>query len=167
MAVISAEAFLIVARHAQGNSDEIGTTCLHEISRYIQDKQAPEDGLEEDKEEIRQRILNTVPPKYHNYRDVFSKAKSDRLPPLRPRVDHKIDLIPGTAPKELKFSPLYKLSLEELEAYRQYILENLDKGFIEPSATPWVAPILFVKKYRGGLRFCINYRKLNALSRKD
>jgi hypothetical protein len=49
---------------------------------------------------------------------MFSKAKLDRLPPLRPGINYKIDLVLGVAPEELSFSPLYKLSLEELEAYR-------------------------------------------------
>ena len=47
------------------------------------------------------------------------------------------------------------------------MIENLHKGFIEASQAPFAAPILFVKKHDGSLRFCIDYRKLNSLTRKD
>jgi len=46
-------------------------------------------------------------------------------------------------------------------------VEHLDKGFIEPSQAPFAAPILFVRKANGGLQFCIDFRKLNAITRKD
>jgi hypothetical protein len=48
-----------------------------------------------------------------------------------------------------------------------YIIENLDKGFIEPSYAPFVALILFVYKANGQLRLCVNYRKLNTVIVKD
>ena len=47
------------------------------------------------------------------------------------------------------------------------MVDNLDKGFITYSSAPFASPILFVKKPNGGLRFCIDYRKLNKLTRKD
>ena len=39
--------------------------------------------------------------------------------------------------------------------------ELLSKGFIQPSTSPWGAPVLFVKKKDGSLRLCIDYRQLN------
>jgi transposase InsO family protein len=106
-----------------------------------------------------------IPPEYAEYSHVFSKAESDILPPHR-SYDHKIEL-EGEGEKALKYSPLYKMSAEELEAIKQYITENLDKGFIEPSQAPFAAPILFVKKPNGSLRLCIDFRVLNTLTRKD
>jgi hypothetical protein len=107
----------------------------------------------------------TIPDKYADYTHVFSKAESDILPPHRP-YDHKIHL-EADGEKALKYSPLYKMSLEELETVKEYLVENLSKGFIEPSQAPFAAPVLFVKKPTGGLRFCIDFRTLNALTRKD
>src|SRR5436190_13939238 len=67
----------------------------------------------------------------------------------------------------LDFSPLYKQSTKKLFATKKYIEENLHKGFIEPSQVPFAAPILFIKKANGRLHFCIDYRKLNSLTKKD
>jgi len=43
----------------------------------------------------------------------------------------------------------------------------LDKGLIRPSASPWGAPVLFVKKRDGSFRMCIDYRKLNQVTVKN
>jgi hypothetical protein len=67
----------------------------------------------------------------------------------------------------LSFSPLRHQSTDELRAVKQYLIENLHKGFIDASKAPFAAPILFVKKPNGSLRFCIDFHKLNDLTRKD
>ena len=59
------------------------------------------------------------------------------------------------------------MSLEELKAMKEYLLDNLDKGFIKSSQAPFTALVLFIKKLNGSLQFCINYRKLNLITRKD
>ena len=50
---------------------------------------------------------------------------------------------------------------------KQYLVENLNKGFIAQSQCPFAALILFARKADGGLRFCVDYRKLNAITKKD
>ena len=50
---------------------------------------------------------------------------------------------------------------------KKYLLENLYKGFICPSQALYTAPVLFVQKPNRGLRFYIDYRKLNQLTWKD
>ena len=59
------------------------------------------------------------------------------------------------------------MSAEELEVVKKYLVDNLDKGFIEPSQALFAAPVLFVKKPDRSLRFCIDYRKLNLITKKD
>jgi len=43
----------------------------------------------------------------------------------------------------------------------------MSKDFIDKSTAPFASPILFVRKLGGGLRFCVDYRKLNAITKKD
>ncbi|MBW0559984.1 hypothetical protein O181_099699 [Austropuccinia psidii MF-1] len=47
-----------------------------------------------------------------------------------------------------------------------YISENIEKGFIRPSPSSTGAPVLFVKKKDGGLCLCVDYHKLNAVTRR-
>ena len=56
---------------------------------------------------------------------------------------------------------------EELKAVKKYLKENLHKGFIEPSQAPFTASVLFIWKENSALQFCIDYQKLNALTKKD
>jgi hypothetical protein len=82
-------------------------------------------------------------------------------------VDYKILLKPGAdINRDIEYAPLYKIGVEELEAIKQYLEANLYKGFIMPSAAPFASPIL-VAHSGGKLRFCVDFQRLNAISRKD
>ena len=59
------------------------------------------------------------------------------------------------------------MTTEELAAIKEYLLENLHKGFIVPSNTPFASPVFFVSKPNRGLRFYIDYWKLNSIMKKD
>jgi hypothetical protein len=50
---------------------------------------------------------------------------------------------------------------------KNYLTENLDKGFITYSQALFISLILFVKKPNNSLCFCIDYYKLNKLTKKD
>jgi hypothetical protein len=116
-----------------------------------------------DSEEFVTEIKSMIPDIYHDYLAAFSKKRADTLPPHRP-YDLSIDLEPGKSPP---FGPLYSLSEVELKALREWLDENLSKGFIRASQSPAGAPILFVKKKDGGLRLCVDYRALNNITIKN
>jgi len=94
-----------------------------------------------------------IPSEYHDYLDVFSKSKADQLPEHRP-YDHSIVLEDGETPP---MGPIYSLSEVELTTLREFIQENLQKGYIRPSKSPCGAPVLFDKKKDGSLRLCVDY----------
>ena len=104
-----------------------------------------------------------LPPAYHEFLDVFDRSQAKILPPHRP-WDHPIDLQQGKNPPAVR---PYSMNHHELRALRQYLDEELSKGFIRVSRSPAAAPVLFVKKPNGDLRFCIDYRGLNAVSIKN
>ncbi len=86
-------------------------------------------------------------PVVSEFREVFPND----LPgmPLDRDIDFCIDLEPGTRPISI---PPYRMAPAELRELKAQIQELLDKGFIRPSASPWGAPVLFVKKKEGSLK---------------
>jgi len=159
IAVINATGF---HRNLRKEGTVAFSTSLYEIDRLIEEKQEEISTVEED-ETNEQLVARLLPEEYQDLRKAFSKIESDTLAPHR-TYDHRIEL---EAENTLGYSPLRQHSLEELLAAKKYIEENLHKGFIEPSQAPFASPILFARKGDGSLRFCVDYRKLNALTRKD
>uniref|UniRef100_A0A8C5PRD9 Retrotransposon gag domain-containing protein n=1 Tax=Leptobrachium leishanense TaxID=445787 RepID=A0A8C5PRD9_9ANUR len=93
----------------------------------------------------------SLPEQYHDFLDVFDKKKAESLPPRR-HYDCPIDLLPG-AP--IPYGRIFPLSEPELKVLKEYIQENLQKTFIQPSTSPAGAGIFFVDKKDGGLRPCV------------
>jgi hypothetical protein len=96
------------------------------------------------------------------FSDVFLKD----LPgmPLERKVEFAIELIPGTAPISKR---AYMVSGPELVEIKKQIDDLSKKGYIRPSTSPWVAPVLFVEKKDGTRRMCINYRAMNEVTIKN
>ena len=93
--------------------------------------------------------------------DVFSPIQD--LPPFR-NTGHTIPTEPGSKPP---FRPMFRLSPKELEEVEKQVAELLKLGLIEPSSSPYGAPVLFVGKKDGSLRMCIDYRALNKITVKN
>jgi hypothetical protein len=132
---------------------------MYKINLLIKEKEA----LAIEDQEIVDLIYTKLPVVYRDFTDVFSKAGLDLLPPHR-LYDHKIHLESNIP---LGYSPLYNQSIDKLCTTKQYLVDNLGKGFIILSQALYASPILFVKKPSRGLRFYINFWKLNTLTRKD
>ncbi|MBW0482063.1 hypothetical protein O181_021778 [Austropuccinia psidii MF-1] len=106
--------------------------------------------------------MKVVQSSYQQYLDVLSKVKAEKHPP-HSACDHHIELEGSLPPAGV----IYYLSNQESESLRAYISENVEKGLIWPSSSLTGAPVLFVKNKNGGLCLCVDYHKLNAVTRKN
>ncbi|KAM4062173.1 reverse transcriptase (RNA-dependent DNA polymerase) [Hirsutella rhossiliensis] len=86
---------------------------------------------------------------YHKWSRAFSQQLADQLPPHRPGVDLKIEVLKDEHGREepLPWGPLYSMSREELLVLRKTLTELLDKGFIRVSSSPAAAPVLMRDRY--------------------
>jgi len=98
-----------------------------------------------------------VPPQFHAYLDVFKKAPSERMPVRKP-WDHAIDLNPNFVPRKSK---LYPMSPTEQQEVRDFVDDQLKKGYIRPTKSPQTSPVFFIPKKDGKKRMVQDYRYLN------
>ena len=104
-----------------------------------------------------------VPEKFHRWIKVFGKKQSEIMP-TRKLWDHVIDVREGFMPRKGK---VYPLSREEREEVREFVKEQLWKGYIRPSKSPQTAPVFFVGKKDGKKRMVQDYRYLNEWTVKN
>ena len=62
---------------------------------------------------------------------------------------------------------MYNISHNKLLAFREYLANILTKGHIHFNFLPALLPILFIKKPGGGLWLCIDFQKLNVITKKN
>ena len=98
--------------------------------------------------------------------NVFSKDISDTLR-LYEKYNHKIELLKDKDLSNLGHCALRRMSILQLKFVKKFLKKYLKKRFIKASSAPRSNPILLVKKPGGGIRFCVDYRKLNSLTKKD
>jgi hypothetical protein len=101
---------------------------------------------------------------YHDFLNVFFKKKVDILSSHK-KHDHRIKFEKDHE-SDHEYISLYNLSEDELLLMKKYLKEHLNKRFIESSTASYVSSILFAKKFEEELRFCVDYRKLNAIIKK-
>jgi hypothetical protein len=104
-----------------------------------------------------------VPTTLHEYADVFSETAFDSLPERR-KWDHAIELERKPSPG---FRKVYPMTLTEQMEMDTFLEEALATGRIRQSKSPLGAPVFFIKKKDGKLRFVQDYRALNAITRKN
>jgi hypothetical protein len=100
----------------------------------------------------------TLPPEYQRFASVFSEEESQRFPPSR-AWDHAITL-KNDAPEAINCK-VYPMTKTEDETLDTFLDEQLAKGYIRPSISPYASSFFFIKKKDGKLRPVQDYRVLN------
>src|SRR5919206_993985 len=107
----------------------------------------------EQKEKFKELIKNNL--------DIFAKDKKDLGKTTKTK--HTIDT---GVEKPIKQN-FRRVSHREREIIRKEVKTMLENGIIRKSKSPWASPIVLVKKKDGSTRFCIDFRKLNTITKKD
>ena len=76
---------------------------------------------------------------------------------------HEIELLPNAEPFA---EPLRRRALVQIEETRKQVNKMLDEGIIEESDSPWASAYVLARKKNGEYRLCIDFRKLNLMTKK-
>lgn len=95
------------------------------------------------------------------FASVFQEPQE--LPPFRTQ-DHHIRLKEGSQPMNIR---PYRYPYVQKEEIEKIVKEMLSNGIIQASNSPYVFPVLLVKKHDGTWRMCVDYRALNSATVKD
>ncbi len=88
--------------------------------------------------------------------DVFSPR-----PGRTDLIQHHIETIPG----EVARSRPYRLPEHKKKVVQDELKAMLELGIIEESHSDWASPIVLVPKTDGSVRFCVDYRRVKAVSK--
>ena len=134
-------------------SKQVEVDLPEEIAKELQKKSKENKWSVEEKEKLRTIMKQ--------YIEVFAKTKMDVGHTTV--VKHKIDT-QGHEP--IKQRP-YRIPHHLREIANKEVKDMLDKNIIKPSNSPWAAPVVLIQKKNGEPRFCIDFRKLNEITKKD
>ena len=95
------------------------------------------------------------------YADIFAEDDADLG--RAGRVQHQINT-GNSAPIRQRFR---RLPLAKRDQARELLQKMMERDVIEPSDSPWASPIVLVRKKDGSTRFCVDFRRLNAVTKRD
>ncbi len=159
IAMIETAAYRSLVKRSNVTTFAIIITKIDRLLKTARNKLEDVNIQELSHEEILKEVKAKLSSKYHDYLDVFDRAMTDQLFSHR-FYDHKIELINK---KTSSRSRLYYMSDYKLQKMKNYLIKHLNKDFISSSSASYASLILFVEKKDDSLRFCVDYRKLNAL----
>lgn len=93
----------------------------------------------------------------------FQDCFNSKATTVTPLVQHTID----TGDSRPLSQPPHRTSAAENETIDSLLDEMLQQGIVQPSNSPWASPVVLVRKHDGSPRFCVDYRRINAITRKD
>ena len=141
--------------------DEYGLQSFPKQPKLKFDKEKENYDFHIDKDELNEDQQAMLLAFLQKHKDIFTSSDTDLG--RTNLTEHKID-VGGAHP--IKQRP-YRIHPEKREKLREHINGMLEAGIIRPSNSPWASPVVLVDKPCGGIRFCVDFRKLNHITRKD
>ena len=163
------ESILMISTSENGSPIDVNVISVAAFSRLAKKKSH---SLEAFSLKNIEKILNTkskpnsatmIWKEMKRHLPLFQLKEADKLFSHR-LYDHKIELL---SEKESGWSSLYDMFRNELLILQKYLKKNFSKEFIRFNFFEYSSPVLFVKKLEEDLRFCVDYRELNAIIKKN
>ena len=126
-----------------------------EIERYLQNFNVGTDLTHEQRMNIGRLLIR------HREQFVFTEA-GDIIGQI---VNEEHVIVTGDA-QPISQAP-YRVSAFERKAIEEQVESMLANGIIKPVVSSWASPVVIVSKRDKSLRFCVDYRKLNAVTKPD
>ena len=114
------------------------------------------------KERLEPEVYQELDVLLEDFKELFMRDKTD-IGHAR-GFQHHIEVEPGIEPPRDTYR---RFPLPKREAADEQVQALLDDGLIEPSCSPFASAIVLVKKSDGSWRMCIDFRRLNAITKKD
>ncbi len=134
-----------IAYNTQCNLNVLNVSSINETTQNLKD------------------IKVKLSSEYHKFLNVFDRAQLNKLSSHR-FYDHKIELISDSTSSHCQVYWMFSVKLLKV---KKYLNENLSKRFITSSQTLYFFLVLFALKANEDLRFCVNYRKLNVIFKRN
>ncbi|UYV83057.1 K02A2.6-like [Cordylochernes scorpioides] len=97
----------------------------------------------------------------NEFADIFDFEKKSF--PVSGEIKHKIDTSDYPPVRQRP----YRVSPAERRVIQSEVEKMMETKIIRPSSSPWASPVILVRKKDGSLRFCVDYRRLNKITKKD
>ena len=143
------------------------------MSRVVTNKQ-PASGVEEEEKQRGEKLREMLKKKLdgtlgqeqlgallEEYNEVFSLGKEDR------GETDLIELHIDTGDTVPRKYPVRRVPFAVRNEIARNLQEMQNANVIQPSNSPWASPVVLVRKKDGTLRFCVDYRGLNSVTRLD
>ncbi|UYV64788.1 K02A2.6-like [Cordylochernes scorpioides] len=145
---------------------DVGSICSLKCDELIQEEemwttkldQKIEAMIDSNLTEDQQNKMMNVLKKFSNVFDFSGKSQ-----PARSKIKHKIDTGDHAPTKQRP----YRVSGMERKIIQQEVYRMMKQDIIQFSESPWSSPVVLVKKKNGSWRFCVDYRRLNKITKKD